>query len=255
MKKDDSVWLVGASSGIGAALASRLLKEGHRVVLSARREEALRDVARTAGQDTATRAFIEPCDVTRRESIRDAYRATREHVGIPDVVISNAGAYEPMDSTALDVDLCRMILDVNLYGAVELTTAVLPDLLQRGSGRLVAVASVAGYRGLPRAAAYCGSKAGLIAFMESVRFDIEPRGVKVTVVNPGFVKTRLTEKNDFKMPGLIGAEKAADYIYRGLRRGKKEIHFPPSFSRMMKLLRVLPYPMFEALVRRMSNHG
>jgi short-subunit dehydrogenase len=252
MKKTDSVWLVGASSGIGAALAQRLLQEGHRVALSARRGGALHEVVTEAGPGYTNQAFVQPCDVTQPDSVKTAYRAVRQTMGTPDCVIANAGTYEPANGKCLDAPACKKIFDTNLYGASLVIATVLPDFLARGSGTLAGVASVAGYRGLPRAAAYCASKAGLIAFLESLRFDVAGKDLDVTVINPGFVKTPLTDKNDFAMPFLITAEKSAHYIYRGLRKRKKEIHYPPAFSWSMKLLRVLPRPLYEAIVRKMA---
>lgn len=250
MKKDDSIWLVGASSGIGAALAVRLLNEGHSVALSARREDAMRQVVESVESGLRERAFIHTCDVSDERSVVSAYEGVKKDMGIPGIVIANAGIYTPESGDHLSASACKQVLDVNLYGATTVLLTAMPDMIKRGSGTLAAVASVAGYRGLPGAAPYCAGKAGLIAFTESLRFDLEKSGVGVAVINPGFVKSRLTDKNRFPMPFIISAEKSADYIYRGLMKDAKEIHYPPVFSWFMKTLRVIPYPLYEAVVRR-----
>lgn len=241
------VWLVGASSGIGAALTRRLAREGARVAISARRREPLAELA-------AGRANLRVCpmDVTEAgafERVRDELEA--DWGGI-DLVILNAGTYEPLRAWELTPAAVRRTLDVNLLAVFDGVAAVLPALIERGGG-LVLMGSVAGYGGLPRATVYGAGKAALINLAETLYLDLAPRGVGVWLVNPGFVHTPLTERNDFHMPALISAEQAADEIVAGLAGGGFEIHFPKRFSRFLKLLGLLPYRLYFSLVRKATG--
>jgi NADP-dependent 3-hydroxy acid dehydrogenase YdfG len=244
----DTIWITGASSGIGAGLARRLARDGHRVGVTARRAEALAQLGTDLPAEARERLLILPADVTDDASLERAYVALKQAWGVPDLVLANAGVHQGRLGGHLEFANCRRVLDTGLLGAVRTLTQVLPDMLARGTGTLAAVASVAGYRGLPRAASYCAAKAGLIAFMESLRFDVERAGLRVVVINPGFVKTPMTDQNDFPMPFLISVDRAVDEIVKGLRRGRREIHFPKTFTRLLKLMRILPYPLYHALV-------
>jgi short-subunit dehydrogenase len=176
-----------------------------------------------------------------------AGRPIRRRYGI-DLAILNAGTHLPEQHVAIDATDFETVMRTNYLSLVYGIEAVLPHMLQRGYGHIAGVASVAGYRGLPKAAAYCASKAAAIAALEALRFRLEPKGVSVTIVNPGFVRTPLTDKNDFAMPALIDADEAAALIVRGLAARKREIHFPARFSWFMKALRVLPFPVYHRLV-------
>jgi short-subunit dehydrogenase len=145
------------------------------------------------------------------------------------------------------------LLETNLHGVIKTTAAVLPALLAQGSGAIGIVSSVAGYRGLPKALIYGASKAALINFAETLYLDLHPKGLGVYLINPGFVKTPLTDKNEFRMPHLITAEQAADAIVAGLDAGEFEIDFPKAFTRQLKLLRILPYRWYFALIRRATG--
>jgi short-subunit dehydrogenase len=233
-------------------LAVKLVREGLKVAASARRESELESLARETGQVESVLPL--PCDVTSSESVRSAYARLKSAWGVPDVVIANAGTYQNVKPDELRLADIQATVDLNLMGAVATLLCALPDFLARERGVLVGVASLAGYRGLPRSAAYGASKAGLIHFLESLRFDVEPRGVRVVIVNPGFVKTPLTDRNAFPMPFRIGAEQSAEYIHRGLVNGRREIHYPPVFSWLMKAMRVLPYGLYTRVVRGLL-HG
>ena len=251
--RDRIIWISGASSGIGKALSLRLAREGARVAMTARRAEVLEEIR--AGQPTemAERLLPLPADVLDPDALEKAYRQLTDTWGLPDMVIANAGTHihmEPKDINAAD---CRKIIDVNLEGAVNLLTLVVPDFMAREQGHLIGVASLSGYRGLPNAAAYGASKAGLINFLQGLRFDLQPHGIAVTVINPGFVKTPLTDRNPFPMPFLIEVDQAIDAILDGLQKEKKEIHFPWQVSWILKTLRVLPYPLYHRLVRRITQ--
>lgn len=238
------VWLVGASAGIGAALAQALAARGAKLALSSRKLAPLQAL-------NIPGALLLPCDSTQADTLTAARDALIAQWGGVDLVVYLAGAYEPMQAHTLDVKVLEAVVDVNFHGAVRLAAAALPAL-KTGSG-IALVASVAGYSGLPKALAYGPGKAALIHFSECLHMDLKDQGVGVWVVNPGFVSTRLTAKNDFKMPALITPEQAALDIIAGLASGDFEIHFPKRFTRVMKLLSLLPYRLYFPLVRRMTG--
>jgi short-subunit dehydrogenase len=245
---DCRVWVVGASSGIGAATARALLASGARVALSARNGELLAEVAGRNG-----RALIEPLDYTDSEKLRAAWQRIRQAWGGVDLVLIVAGTHAEIRAWELDEAGATALLRTNLHGPINTCAAVLPALLAQGYGAIGVVSSVAGYRGLPKALIYGASKAALINFAEALYLDVHARGLGVYLINPGFVKTPLTDRNEFKMPALISAEDAAAAIVKGLRAGRFEIHFPRRFTYAMKLLRMLPYGWYFALVRRATG--
>jgi NADP-dependent 3-hydroxy acid dehydrogenase YdfG len=239
------IWLTGASSGIGEALVAPLVASGARVAISARRGEILQSLADRYADGVVVPV---PVDVTDRAAVAAAVRHVEALWGGIDLAILNAGTHIPVNGAAIDAGDFETLIRANYLSVIYGAEAVLPGMLARGHGHLAGVASVAGYRALPTAAAYGASKAAAILALDAIRFDVQPRGVHVTVINPGFVRTPLTDKNTFAMPGLVDADEAARIIVRGLARRKKEIHFPAAFSWTMKALRVLPYPVFERLV-------
>ena len=242
------VWLFGASSGIGAALARRLLAEGARVAISARSTTRLRAVV-----DVAPQAMVLPCDATDAASMAAVATTIVGAWGGIDTAIYLAGDYVPMRGWEIDLAAVERTLAVNVGGAYAFAAAVVPHLLAQGCGDMALVASVAGYRGLPKALAYGPSKAALVNFAESLALDLQPRGVGVRLINPGFVATQLTAKNDFAMPALLTPEAAADEILAGYRGKAFEIHFPKRFTCFMKLLALLPARIYLPLVRRFSG--
>lgn len=250
MENPRIVWMTGATSGIGKALTARFLLDGWRVAVTGRDSDRLLELARL---HDGTEILPLAADVADPAEIADAYARLKQTWGVPDMVIANAGTHINMPASRLRYEDCRTLFAVNLHGAVATLLAGLPDMMERGSGHLVGVGSLSSYRGLPLAAAYGATKAGLNNFLQSLRFDVETHGIRVSAVNPGFVKTPLTDRNDFPMPFIVSAEKAADYIARGLARGKMEIHFPPALSWPFKLLRILPYPLYHALIRRATG--
>ena len=238
------VWLVGASVGIGAALAHTLAAQGARLALSSRQRASL-EALQIQG------ALLLPCDSTQAETLTAARDALVAAWGGVDLVVYLAGGYEPMQADTLDVAVLEQVVDVNFHGAVRLVAAVLPEL--KAGGGIALVASVAGYQGLPKALAYGSGKAALIHFAECLYMDLTDKGIGVWLINPGFVATRLTAKNDFKMPALITPKQAAQDIVAGLASGAFEIHFPKRFTRLLKLLSLLPYRLYFPLVRRMTG--
>lgn len=253
-----SAWITGASSGIGRELARRLHLEGYRLALTARRADALAALQAELDAADGGRVLALPADVTRAEALEAAYRELRARWGVPDLAVANAGIRQGGGLAQLHWTQCRDVLDANLLGAVHTILLSATDMAARGCGTVVGVASLVGYRGLPGAGAYCASKAGLIAFLESLRFALEPRGVRVVVVNPGFVRTPMTDRGDFPTPFLMEAPAAAEAIWRGLRRGRREIAFPVPLAWLMKLLRTMPAPLyrrFAAAAVRPRRHG
>ncbi|MGX5662185.1 SDR family NAD(P)-dependent oxidoreductase [Diaphorobacter nitroreducens] len=245
------VWLVGASSGIGRAVAAQLHAQGAQVIVSARQQALL---ASFAHEHPGSQAVV--LDVTDAQAVLDV--AARLQTESPlDLVCYCAGHYTPMRADALALPELLRHKQVNLTGALHVLAAVVPGLLASAqAGRaphLSLVASVAGWRGLPQSLAYGPTKAALINLAETLFLDLRPQGVGVSVVNPGFVDTPLTRQNDFTMPALLTPEQAAQAILRGWERGAFELHFPRRFTLWLKLLRVLPYRWYFPLVHRMTG--
>jgi len=239
------IWLIGASSGIGAALAQAMLAAGAQVVLSARRADQLHQLA---GASPA--ALVLPLDVLDAQAWGPAYRHILDSGKAVDLLVFCAADYRPEHIWEVSMAAAEATLRINLgsvYGALE---TVLPDMLARGHGGIALVASVAGYMGLPLACTYGPSKAGLINLAENLYGDLRPKGLDVYLINPGFVKTGLTEKNHFFMPALQTPQQAAAAIMRGMEKGQFEIHFPRRFTSIMKLLQWLPYRWRFALFSR-----
>lgn len=247
-----TVWLVGASTGIGRATASALHEAGARVVVSARGREALDRFVASHGRSDAI-----ALDATDREALRDAAaHITRVHGGI-DLAMYCAGTYTAMRATEFDLDVALRHVQVNQVGALYLLDAVLPQLRAQAKagrgGHLSLVSSVAGFRGLPQSLAYGPTKAALIHLAETLYLDLQPLGLGVSLINPGFVATPLTAQNRFNMPALITPEEAARQILRGWRHGSFEIHFPKRFTFWMHALRHLGYGAYFAAVRRSTG--
>jgi NAD(P)-dependent dehydrogenase (short-subunit alcohol dehydrogenase family) len=240
-----TVWLVGASSGIGLATARALHARGARVAVSARQAGALADFVQAHPG-----ALALPLDATDLHAVRDAAAQLAQSGGL-DLVAYCAGHYKAQRAFAFDLGEMLKHQEINYLGALYVLDAVLPYFLQRGTGHVSLISSVAGYRGLPRSLAYGPTKAALINLAESLYADLSPRGLGVSLINPGFVQTGLTAQNRFPMPALITAEQAASEILRGWERGRFEIHFPRRFTRVMKLLQWLPYSLYLPLVSRM----
>lgn len=230
------VWLIGASSGIGAALARELLQAGARVALSARRADLLHAVAADHPQ-----ALVAPFDILDHDAWGLSYRDICAQAGGVDLIVFCAAAYRPERSWEVSPDGAAHTLAVNLGSVYTGLATVLPAMLARGSGGVAIVASVAGYIGLPNASVYGPSKAALINLAELLYTDLQPRGLDVYLINPGFVQTALTAQNQFAMPALQTPQAAATAIRRGLAAGRFEIHFPKRFTLLLKLLRWLPY--------------
>jgi NAD(P)-dependent dehydrogenase (short-subunit alcohol dehydrogenase family) len=242
------VWMIGASTGIGAAAADHLLRLGARVALSARNAQALeRAASGSAG------ALAVPLDVTDHASVLRARDAVVAAWGGIDLVLVVAGGYNEMRADSFDLAAANAMIDLNLRGVFNCLDAVLPLLLRQGAGGIGIVASVAGYGGLPKALVYGPTKAALINLTESLFLDLRPRGIAVYQVNPGFVETPLTAHNDFKMPALMSAAAAAAAMVSGIERGQFHIHFPKRFTNSMRLARLLPYRLYFWLIHKVTG--
>ncbi len=227
------IWIVGGSSGIGAALARELERRQASLALSARRPEALAEVA-------AGRMAVVPLDVGDRSAVAAAEAQVRRDLGGLDAVVYSVGEWTQMDVADWDGDAFERQVETNLVGLGRVVEAVLPEMRRRRSGTIVGIASVAGYRGITRSEAYSATKAGAIALLESLRIDLSAFGISVVTVCPGFVRTPMTDENDFPMPFMIEADDAARRIADGLAKGKTEIVFPRQMMVLMKAARLVP---------------
>lgn len=243
------IWLTGASSGIGLAVAKELLQRGHQLALSARRGEALQALA----QAYPGQVLVLTGDLGDAQSVRAIGDAIEQNWGALDCVILNAGTCEYLDARAFDASMVERVLRINLLGAAYCIEAALP-LLRRGvRGHLVGVASAATYMPMPRAEAYGASKAGLRYLLEALRIDLASEGIDVTLVNPGFVDTPLTRRNDFPMPMRWPVDRAARHIVQRLDARPLEIAFPAPFIAALRLLSLLPTRLQFAIGRRMAR--
>ena len=242
-----TVWLVGASSGIGQATAHALHEAGASVVVSARNGAALE--AFVAAHPGAQALILDASDAAAVKAAAQSLLAR----GPLDLMMYCAGYYKEQRATAFDLADMLRHQQVNYVGALYVLDAVLPAMLQRGSGHLTLVGSVAGYRGLPQSLAYGPTKAALINLAETLYLDLQASGVGVSLVNPGFVETPLTAGNQFSMPALISPAQAATEILAGWARGEFEIHFPKRFTLWMKTLRVLPYALYFPAIRKFTG--
>ena len=242
------IWVTGASSGIGAALARELADRGASVAISARNVGKLREVA-------GDRMLVVPVDVTDREATVAAGGSVRDALGGLDVAVLNAGTWSRFRPEQWDSQAFADHLQTNLMGTVHALEGVVPTMLAEGRGRIVGTASVAGYRGLPGSEAYGASKAALLNLLEALRGALLPRGVVVQTLSPGFVRTPMTDRNTFPMPFLISPEAAARAIADGIERDKAEIVFPFPMMLMMKVARVVPVRAWTALTAAMARRG
>ncbi|MDJ0807005.1 MAG: SDR family NAD(P)-dependent oxidoreductase [Gammaproteobacteria bacterium] len=245
--RDRRVWIIGASSGIGAALTHRLAQNGARLAVSARTESALRDLI------DGKKHLLLPLDVTDKAGFLAAQTSLLNHWNGVDMIFYCAGTYRPMRTLDMDPEVVEQTLAVNLQGVFNLLHVCTPMLTAAGAGGLCLVASVAGYTGLPKALAYGPSKAALINLAQILYTDLSPKNIGVYLVNPGFVATRLTDQNDFKMPALISPDEAAAEILQGIAKGRFEVHFPRRFTYIMKLVRALPDRLRFAILRQVAS--
>jgi len=242
-------WITGGGTGIGRALAMQLAADGWQVVVSGRRAEPLRETASQAPD--AIHPW--PLDVTDLPAVRRAVAEIEARHGPIVLAVLNAGMYQPVKLDRFKAEVLAEHMQVNYQGVVNGMDALLPGMRKRHTGHMVLVASVAGYRGLPLASGYGPTKAALINLAESLKYLFEKEGLRISVCNPGFVETPLTEGNKFPMPFLMQVDDAAAALKRGIYAGKFEIAFPTRFVLILKFMRALPYWAYFPLIKRMTG--
>lgn len=249
--RDKTVMITGASSGIGKGLALELSKRGAKLGLVARRADKLAELTREI--ETANgKAIALPADVMDAASLATAATQLRRTFGPIDVLIANAGVGATVDGAELKGSTVAGVINVNVLGAANSVEAVVPEMVKRGSGQLVVISSLAAYRGLPKSAAYCASKAAVSAFFESLRLDLQPRGIDVTIIHPGFIKTPLTAGRHAQMPFLMELEDAVAEIIRAIEKRKKSYAFPWQLATIVRAGMIMPNFMYDWISRRNS---
>jgi short-subunit dehydrogenase len=231
-----TIWITGASTGIGKALAIKFANNGWNVAASARREELLKDL-----NNTNKNIHPYPLDVTKIDNCKSTAELIIKDLGQIDICVFGTGMHDPQSEKKFNLEKIREIMEVNYFGTMNSINSIYEYFSEKKDGHISIISSVAGYRGLPAAGAYCASKSALISFAESLYFDMIRKNVKVSVICPGFIKTPMTDQNEFPMPMMKSAEYAADKIYLGiLKRSGFEIHFPKTFTFLMKIIQILP---------------
>ncbi len=243
--KDKTIFLTGASSGIGEALAIAMAKRGATIGLLARRGELLDKLKRQC-EKAGGKARVYACDVTDEDAVlaaSDEFYAEFDRI---DILIANAGiGGNNAETRALQPLAVKKVIDINLMGAVNSVHAVLPRMLKKGSGQLVAISSLAGFRGLPRSAAYSASKAGMTAFFESVRLDVKHQGIDVTIIQPGFIKTPLTSGREAKMPFLMELDDAIPLFLKAIEKKKRFAAFPWPLATVVRAGKFMPAWLYD----------
>ena len=241
-----NVWITGASSGIGKELAIKFAREGWQVAASARRENLLKDLN---NQNPNIHPF--PLDVNKEDEAKNVFQNIIGKFKTIDISVFCTGIHDPESEKLLNSKKIREIMETNFFGTLNCVMAVNTYFREKKNGHISIVSSVAGYRGLPAASGYCASKSALISLAESLYFDFKRYNVRVSVINPGFIKTPMTDKNKFPMPMIKSAEFAAEKMFIGLtKKNAFEIHFPKAFTMMMKLLKIMPNWLYFLLVKK-----
>ena len=247
-------FITGASSGLGQGLARRFAEMGYALGLSARREDRLKALVEEI-EAGGGGAVAYPCDVADREALLEAIRRCEEELGPIDLLIANAGVSTHAFPEELDSREVERVMRTNFQGTVAAAEGALPGMMARGRGHIVVVSSLASFQGLPYHGSYCASKAAMNAFFESLRLDMAGRGVAVTIIAPGFVKTEMTAHNRHSMPFLMELEPALDIMVRGIRKRKKMVRFPVPLSTLTWWARILPRGLFDRLVVKVVGRG
>jgi len=241
------IWITGASTGIGKAIAIKFSKNGWNVAISARRLELLEEISKQNQN-----VFSFPLDVTNKDDCHKVFTEIKNKLGKIDLCVFSTGTWDPKKEKEIDVERMEDVIKVNFFGTVNSIKAVEQYFRDKKKGIITIVSSIAGYRGLPNSSGYGPSKAALTNFSESIYFDFKKFGVRVSVVSPGFIKTPLTDKNEFPMPFLKTPEYAAEKIFNGLVKSSAfEIHFPKGLTLTLKFLRILPYRLYLFLVDKL----
>ena len=243
-----TIWITGASSGIGEASARKFVKEGWKVIISARRVELLEKLS------TDENIFSYPLDVTDSVKAKEVFKKIIEDHGQVDLCIFSSGTYERKSEKELDVKNIRHVIEVNFLGVINCVSAVEKYYKDKNNGHIAIVSSPVGYRGLPKSSGYTPSKAALNNFTQGIYFDFKKFNVKVSLITPGFIKTALTDKNEFKMPFLKSTDYAAEEIYNGLiKKNSFEIIFPLPIKIIYKIIQILPNKLYNYLISKSVN--
>jgi short-subunit dehydrogenase len=243
-------WVTGAGKGIGRAVAARLAQDNWQVAVSARTVSDLEALSNQCA-DGAVRAF--PLDITDPAAAARTVSEIEDTLGPIDMVFLNAGTHETDSALEFAAASVRRLVEVNFMGTMHCLEPILSRFVDRGRGHVAVVASLAGYKGLPKAAGYGASKAALINLCEALKPELDAAGVKLTLINPGFIKTPLTDRNTFEMPFLMPVDQAADAIVNGLKGNAFEVSMPWRFALIMKVMRWLPDRLYFAVMRRMIS--
>ncbi|MAV56967.1 MAG: short-chain dehydrogenase [Candidatus Pelagibacter sp.] len=242
------VWITGASSGIGKAVAEKFAKENWRVAISARRTEILNEIAKNEN------IFAYPMNVTDTKKTQETFDKILKDFGNIDLCIFSSGTYERKSEKGINVENIKNVMEVNFLGVVSCVKAVEEYFKSKKNGHLAIVSSPVGYRGLPKSSGYTPSKASLNNFTQGIYFDFKKFNIRVTLISPGFIKTALTDKNEFKMPFLKDTSYAAEKIYNGLVNKKSfEIIFPPQIAFIYKIFQILPNKVYNYLISKFVN--
>ena len=246
MEEKKIIWITGASSGIGKALAIKFAKNGWIVVASARRENLLKELSQINAN-----IYSFPLDVTKIEDCKIVAKKIIQQFHKIDICVFGTGIHDPKSEKKFNLDRIRQIMEVNFFGTMNSINSIYEYFLEKKNGQIAIISSVAGYRGLPAAGAYCASKSALSSFTESLHFEMKKKNVRITLISPGFIKTPMTDQNDFPMPMIKSPEFAAEQIYIGLiKKNNFEIHFPKTFTFIMKLLKILPNYIYFKIVEK-----
>ena len=246
MTEKKIIWITGASSGIGKALAIKFAEKGWTVAASARRENLLEDLNKFNPN-----IYSFPLDVTEIENCKLIANKIIEKFGGIDICVFGTGMHDPKSEKRFNLNKIREIMEVNYFGTMNSINSIYEYFSEKKNGQISIISSVAGYRGLPAAGAYCASKAALTSYAESLNFDMQMKNVKVSLISPGFIKTPMTDQNDFPMPMIKSPEFAANEIFKGLTEKKSfEIHFPKAFTYFLKFLQILPSSIYFRLVSK-----
>ncbi len=241
-----NIWITGASSGIGKALAIKFANEGWQVAASARRENLLKELS---NQYTNIQSF--PLDVTDSDKCKSVFKDIVEKFENIEICVFGTGIHDPQSEKKFNLEKIKKIMEVNFFGTMNSINSVYDYFAQKKVGQISIISSVAGYRGLPAAGAYCASKSALTSFAESLHFEMKKKNVRVSLISPGFIKTPMTDQNDFPMPMIKSPEFAAEQMFKGLTKSKGfEIHFPKSFTTIMKVLKVIPNGLYFKILEK-----
>ena len=246
MEEKKVIWITGASSGIGKALAIKFAENGWIVAASARRENLLKEL-----QNINQNIYPYPLDVTDIEKCKLTAKNIINNLNGLNICVFGTGMHDPKSEKQFNLNKIREIMEVNYFGTMNSINSIYDYFSEKKNGQISIISSVAGYRGLPAAGAYCASKAALTSFTESLNFEMKMKNVRVSLISPGFIKTPMTDQNDFPMPMIKSPEFAANEIYKGLTEKKGfEIHFPKAFTFIMKFLQILPNGLYFKLVSK-----